>query len=87
MSGIFYNIIYSASPHSAGSIYRTQRLRRQNRRQELADAFHELIGREEANSLSGAREEVLVSLLRPGLLAEMATRQHSRRLNSISVPH
>lgn len=86
MSGIFYNIIYSASPHSAGSIYRTQRLRRQNRRQELAAAFHELIGREEANSLSGACAEVLVSLLRPGLLAEMATRQHSQRLNSISVP-
>lgn len=88
MSDLFYNIIYSAGPHSVGSIYRTQRLRRRNRRQELADdAYHELIGREEANSLNGVYAEVLVSLLRLGLLAEMATRQHSRRLNSTSVPH
>lgn len=86
MSDLFY-IIYSASPHSAGSIYRTQRLRRRNRRQELADAYHELIGREEANSLDGVCAEVLVSLLRLGLLAEMATKQHSQRLNSTSVPH
>lgn len=65
-------------------------MKTQNRRQELADVYHELIGREEASSLNDGYAEVLEASLRLGLLVEpkeMAAKVHSWWLNSISIPH
>lgn len=55
-------------------------MKTQNRRQELADVYHELIGREEAISLNDGYAEVLEASLRLGLLVEpkeMAAKVHS----------